>query len=270
MYAAGEADAADTCVASQMKLLTAQLAALQEFQSARRSAPAVAPGISGCVVDANGASICLPAAAQDGAAGNVTAPATAAECGSEATALELLAGLPAPVEPSRLDSFIVESSQRRWWAAARRAVNDLRAQNAPAKLGQRALTEIRDEAGDLLVLIRQTKMDEATINCAVMWAQGESMVHLNVKFASRLDAPVTVLNVDNEKVAMNESHVSFSAIGRQKPKHYIMDLELYAAIDPNASSWNFAGVGTVRLEIAVDFASRRGWLMTAGTLPSSR
>jgi len=80
----------------------------------------------------------------------------------------------------------------------------------------------------------------------VMWAQGVDSIHLNVKFAGRLDAPVTVLNVDNEEVTMNETHVTFSGIGRQKPKRYVIDLELHAAIDTNASSWAFGSVGTVR------------------------
>jgi len=74
-------------------------------------------------------------------------------------------------------------------------------------------------------------------------------VHLNVKFASRLDAPVTVLNVDNEVVSITENRVTFSGIGRQKPKRYVIDVDLYAPIDPNASSWSFGSVGTVRFQL---------------------
>lgn len=202
LYAGGDIAAADECVESQASLLTAQLAALRTFQEARVTTPAVTPSSQGCVVGAGGVSTCIPAAdVAGGVAPAVKRPESAAECGSEATALVLLRQLPAPVEPARLDSFIVESSQRHWWAAAKGAVDGLRAQNVPAAAETRsALTQIRDEAGSLLALMRQTKMDEATISCAVLWAQGESSVHLNVKFASRLDAPVTVLNVDNEKV----------------------------------------------------------------------
>ena len=51
-----------------------------------------------------------------------------------------------------------------------------------------------------------------------------AQVHLLVKFAMRLDAPVTVLNVDNEQVLINSTHVTFSGIGRQKPKKYVMNV----------------------------------------------
>jgi len=57
---------------------------------------------------------------------------------------------------------------------------------------------------------------------------------------------VTVLNVDNEVVHINSTHVSFSGIGRQKPKRYVVDISLYGAIDPEHSSWAFGSVGTVR------------------------
>lgn len=70
-----------------------------------------------------------------------------------------------------------------------------------------------------------------------------------MKFASRLDAPVTVLNVDNEEVSITENRITFSGIGRQKPKRYVVDIELYAPIDPNASSWSFGSVGTVRFQL---------------------
>ena len=82
-----------------------------------------------------------------------------------------------------------------------------------------------------------------------MWAQGMYSVHLNVKFAGRLDAPVTVLNVDNEEVSITGTRVSFSGIGRQKPKRYVIDLELYREIDANASTWSFGSVGTIRFQL---------------------
>ena len=153
------------------------------------------------------------------------------------------------------DTYIVQAARRLWWAAAKRAVDELRNQNVPpSSETRRALTELRDESGSLLALMRQTKLDEATISCAVMWAQGERSIHLNVKFAGRLDAPVTVLNVDNEEVHINATHVSFTGVGRQKPKRYVMNIELFEQIDPERSSWAFGSVGTVRfvLRKAVD------------------
>ena len=40
--------------------------------------------------------------------------------------------------------------------------------------------------------------------------------------------------------------MQFSGVGRQKPKRYVIDIELFAPIDANASSWRFGSVGTVR------------------------
>ena len=37
--------------------------------------------------------------------------------------------------------------------------------------------------------------EETVVNCAFQWAQRPDFVYLNVKYSSRLDGPVTVLNV---------------------------------------------------------------------------
>ena len=102
------------------------------------------PSATGCVVDAAGASVCLPDLA--GVEQRLTAPTTAAECGSEEAALTLLASpqydataaggaaagaVAAPKDAdagdeaaavSPLDAFIIQSAQRHWWAAAKNAV----------------------------------------------------------------------------------------------------------------------------------------------------
>ena len=120
---------------------------------------------------------------------------------------------------------------------------------------RRAVTELRDEATAVLNLMRQTKMDEAVISCAVMWAQRESQVratpaaaptptrsrpersrgrraqvHLSVKFAGqRDDAPVTVLNVDNEVVEINATHLSFSGHRPPEAQDDVVNREFFAA-----------------------------------------
>jgi hypothetical protein len=271
LYESGEYASADACigaalvkVTSDLELLAAQADALRRFRDARRASPATAPALpTGCIVDAAGSSICLPELV-NAPADVMPTPTSIDECGSEQTALTLLqqhsataALAPLPDDAADAatedgpggfyDGVVLRAAQRHWWSAAKRAVDELRKANVPpSSESRRAVTEIRDEAGSLLALMRQTKMDEATISCAVMWAQGERSIHLNVKFASRLDAPVTVLNVDNEVVSMNATHVSFSGIGRQKPKRYVVNLGLYMPIDPNASTWAFGSVGTVR------------------------
>jgi hypothetical protein len=42
--------------------------------------------------------------------------------------------------------------------------------------------------------------EETVVNCAFQWAQRPDYIYLNIKYSSRIDGPVTVLNVDNEKV----------------------------------------------------------------------
>jgi flagellar biosynthesis GTPase FlhF len=282
LYESGDPATADACISSallqvtgELELLASQAQALRAFRETRQELPTALPGANGCIVAASGSTLCLPdfARGSSSAAAASSSPQSAAECGNEATALTLLdtrlsvagaAPAPssdtqlvedgsssvAPLASAPLDAFIVQSVQRQWWDAARRAVDVLRAQNVPpGPDARRAVTEVRDQSGALLALMRQTKMDEATISCAVMWAQGIYSVHLNVKFASRLDAPVTVLNVDNEQVNITENRITFSGIGRQKPKRYVVDIELYAPIDPNASSWSFGSVGTVRFQL---------------------
>ena len=85
-----------------------------------------------------------------------------------------------------------------------------------------------------------------------------AQIHLSVKFAGRLDAPVTVLNVDNEVVEINATHLSFSGIGRQKPKTYVVNLEFFEPIDAENSSWSFGSVGTVSANAASSTTSSFG------------
>ena len=40
--------------------------------------------------------------------------------------------------------------------------------------------------------------EETVVNCAFQWAQRPDFIYLNVKYSSRIDGPVTVLNVPRE------------------------------------------------------------------------
>ena len=276
LFASGDAAGADACLSGAMALLTSQLEALaaeaealRSYRDARRLQPATT---SSCVLDAQGVSVCLEGAEAPAAATAVATrmPDSPLECSSEGEMQALLQR----VERGELDtsSALLEeavqySAYRHWWVAARGALDVLRTRNvAIGSEVRQAVTTLRDEAGSVLNLMRQTKMDEATINCAVMWAQGESSVNLLIKFAARLDAPVTVLNVDNEQVLINATHVTFSGIGRQKPKRYQVHIELFAPIVAENSSWNFGSVGTVRFRLAK--AAGGDWpRLTASTEP---
>ena len=186
LFAGGDAAVADACLGAALAALTSQLEALaaeaeslQAYRQARRTA-ASAGTADGCVVDARGQSVCLQP--PDGAALPVARapPAALTHCGAESEALALLQRIErgeAAVAAEAVEDGIVHAAHRHWWSAARGAVNHLRASNvAIGSEARRAVTELRDEATAVLNLMRQTKMDEAVISCAVMWAQGESSV----------------------------------------------------------------------------------------------
>ena len=72
-----------------------------------------------------------------------------------------------------------------------------------------------------------------------------------------------MLNVDNEVVEINATHLSFSGVGRQKPKTYVVNLEFFEPIDAENSSWSFGSVGTVKF--VLQKAAAREWpRLTAG------
>ena len=98
---------------------------------------------------------------------------------------------PGVCDSEHIETSLVIAARRQWWNTSREAIRQLRARGVTiSDETRRSLTTLRDESESLLAQLRQTRMDEATIRCAVMWAQGENDVHLNVKFAQRLDAPV--------------------------------------------------------------------------------
>jgi len=263
LFAAGADTDADAClgralgvVTSQLEALAAEAQALRTYRDARRQHSSDVGG--GCVVDAAGATVCLsPVSAIETppviTGTDVALPGSVGDCSSGAAAVTLMQRVQRgehTLDGPALETGLVLAAHRHWWAAARATVDVLRGNSLTVSDDtRRSLTTLRDESASVLALLRQTRMDESTINCATLWAQGELSVHLNVKFALRLDAPVTVLNVDNEKVTINETHVSFSGVGRQKPKRYVMELELFAPIDPARSSWAFGSVGTIKFKL---------------------
>ena len=92
--------------------------------------------------------------------------------------------------------------------------------------------------------------EETVVNCAFQWAQRPDFVYLNVKYSSRIDGPVTVLNVDNEVVTFTNESFSFEGIGRQKPKKMQLKLSFHKEIDPNRSTWSFGSVGRLSITLA--------------------
>ena len=112
-------------------------------------------------------------------------------------------------------------------------------------------TRIRDQATEIINLMRVgANAEETVVNTAFQWAQRPDFVYLNVKFSSRIDGPVTCLNVDNEKVTLTNQTLLFEAVGRQKPKTFRLNLTFHGEIDPERSTWSFASVGRISFTIA--------------------
>ena len=119
-------------------------------------------------------------------------------------------------------------------------------------------TRIRDQATEVINLMRTgANAEETVVTTAFQWAQRPDSIHLNVKFSSRIDGPVTCLNVDNERIEFGNDTVFFEGVGRQKPKTFRLNLTLHDEILPENSSWSFTSVG--RLSITLAKARRESW-----------
>ena len=141
-----------------------------------------------------------------------------------------------------------------WWEPAKQMLRTMRERGDAVTTMQgvrTTATSIRDEATEIINLLRVgANKEETVVNCAFQWAQRPDYVYLNIKFSSRIDGPVTVLNVDNENVTFTNESVHFEGTGRQKPKKFQLHLPLNGAIDPERSQWSFASVGRISITLA--------------------
>jgi len=141
-----------------------------------------------------------------------------------------------------------------WWEPAKHMLRTMRERGDAVTTMQSVrttATRIRDEATEVINLLRVgANKEETVVNCAFQWAQRPDFVYLNVKYSSRLDGPVTVLNVDNEVVTFTNETFSFEGIGRQKPKKMQLKLAFHKEIDPNRSTWSLASVGRLSITLA--------------------
>lgn len=178
------------------------------------------------------------------------AASAVAEAATEKDARDAVASAAAP---SSHDD-VLAAVQRGWWKLAGELVTDMRKRGVPlgAMAEVRAATvKARDDATAFLNLLRVSSDAESTsVACAFQWAQRPEYVYLNVKFSSRIDGPTTVLNVDDEKVAFGNSSFDFTAMGRQKPKRFRLQLDFFKEIDPERSYWSFASVGRMSVTLA--------------------
>ena len=182
-------------------------------------------------------------------------------------ALDLLASS----EHTVTEPDVLLALERGWWDAAKQMLRTMRKAGHAVGTMQDvrgAATRIRDQATDIINLMRVgANAEETVVNAAFQWAQRPEFIYLNVKFASRIDGPVTCLNVDNEKVTLTNNSLLFEAVGRQKPKTFRLNLTFNKEIDPEASTWSFASVGRISFTIA---KKDHGEHPPACALPASR
>ena len=172
------------------------------------------------------------------------------EATTQEEALALLAsGAHTPGEPD-----VLVALERAWWEASKQMLRRMREAGAVVGTMQEvrgAATRIRDQATEIINLMRVgANAEETVVNAAFQWAQRPETIFLNVKFSSRIDGPVTCLNVDNEKVVFTNETLFFEGIGRQKPKTFRLNLTFNQEIDPEASTWSFSSVGRMSITIA--------------------
>ena len=98
---------------------------------------------------------------------------------------------------------------------------------------------------------------------AVQWAQTKSVVHVLVRFSPKKHGPVSVATVDEPDVALNATHLRFSATARpsvnsgKKPLRFELCIALDKPIDPAASTHSLASSGRLTLQLAK--ATTGGW-----------
>ena len=141
--------------------------------------------------------------------------------------------------------------RRRWWRAARL----LLPQVSVSQVGQvrRYAQHARDGASEAVTMLLRgsstgIRHDAVTSAVpAIQWAQAHGAVHVLVRFTTKKHGPVAVANVDDAKVELTASTLSFRANGRGKPLVFELLLPLEQRILPAESSWSFEGRGQLTL-----------------------
>jgi hypothetical protein len=200
---------------------------------------------------------------------------------SQPAALALFAdGADGRLQPG--EECMLLALERGWWEVAKRILRRMRERGEPvASMAdvRSAATTIRDQATEIITLMRTgANTEETVVSTAFQWAQRPEFVYLNVKFSSRIDGPVTCLNVDNEKVtfystlgadAPSRNSLLFQGVGRQKPKTFRLNLTFFEEIDAALSNWSFASVGRMSFTIAKKKAGMWPRLLEGKTKPKN-
>ena len=218
-----------------------------------------------------------------GAAATATSKPTVDACDARETATALLSmqislpGCPEPFDDEELltKSTCVQSAsnanaahavclavRRHWWGAAKVIERVL---DSPSRLRARAFVQTfkSGAAGVIALIIAEGRYgsDMPLVLPAVQWAQTVSQVNMLVRFSPKKHGPVSVSTVEEPEVALNETHVCFTAFGRphsRAPIRFELRLPMHAPISHADSSWTIAKGGG-RLTLVLQKAENASW-----------
>ena len=144
--------------------------------------------------------------------------------------------------------------ERGWWALTKKLVSECKAAGKnPTSPVYKASTIIRKQLNEVTNLLSGPS---AVISPAFEWAQSDTHIFINIKFAHKLDTPAT-LGVKSKKVDIKGNGIIFEAASATKNKRFRLNLKLAREIVPEESEWSMASVGRATVEL------KKKWPQTA-------
>lgn len=99
---------------------------------------------------------------------------------------------------------------------------------------------------------------------AFEWAQSSDAIFLNVKFAHKLDTPATLgCEAEAPQYPDGGKTVRFRAHCKEKRKTFLLNLQLYRAVDMDNSTWSTGSVGRATLTLRKSAAGKWPRLLTS-------
>jgi len=163
---------------------------------------------------------------------------------------------------------VCHSMRRGWWAAAR-ALTPLVDDRGRTSVRQHA-EGLRAGAASVNLEVLRGGSSKASglsgeglnvVTPACQWAQNSTVAAVAVRFSPKRYGPVSVANVDNAHVHLNETHLEFRALARGKPIQFHLLLAFHAPVDMQASTYE---IERGRLEVHLVKAKVEVWPDLAG------
>ena len=176
------------------------------------------------------------------------------ECGAFSSEADAVAAQGCSAAAEELPPTICLMLRRGWYKGAKAFVPAIRKDSVARGRVRRLMEEYRAGASDVLSMTNtqgrknteNSDSDYSLITPAVQWAQNVSCVAVAVRFSPKKHGPVSVASVEDPKVALNETHLTFEAVGhpfQRKPLRFLLELELKAKIKPEESTWSASSNG---------------------------